>query len=279
MTAQTVSHYPTTIAEACTLLAEAPRGMVYGGGTNVQIQLTQGALDASDLVDIGAVPGLDEIRETDAGLRVGALVTLRRMETDPLVRLIAPLAAEVYGRVAHPRIRNTATVGGNLAEGDHRYDPPPALLVLDASVEIASPIGVRTVPVREFFLGYRRTAVGAGEIITAIEIPRQPAGAGTHFEKFRSLAAGDRSCACVAALAVGDRLRLGIGALAPTPVFTSLALPADAPVAVVVEAARVAARALINPIPDVRGSVAYKTSVGLVAVATAASQAWTSRHV
>jgi carbon-monoxide dehydrogenase medium subunit len=279
MTARTVSHYPTTIAEACTLLAEGPRGMVYGGGTTVQIQLTQGALDASDLVDIAAVPGLDELRETDTGIRVGALVTLRRMETDPLVRAVAPLAAEVYGRVAHPRVRNTATVGGNLAEGDHRYDPPTALLVLDASVEIASPIGVRVVPVREFFLGFRRTAVGAGEIITAIEIPRQPAGAGTHFEKFRSLAAGDRSCASVAALAVGDRLRLGIGALAPTPVFTEISVSSDCPAAVVVEAAQVAARPLINPVPDVRGGVAYKTSVGLVTVATAAERAWISRSV
>jgi aerobic carbon-monoxide dehydrogenase medium subunit len=278
MTARTVSHHPTTVVEACTLLAGAPRGLVYGGGTNVQIRLTQGALDASDLVDIGAVAGLDELVETPTGLRVGAMVTLRRMETDPLVRAVAPLAAEVYGRVAHPRVRNTATVGGNLAEGDHRYDPPTALLVLDAAVEIASPIGVRMVPVREFFLGFRRTAIGTGEIVTAIEIPRQPAGAGTHFEKFRSLAAGDRSCASVAALAVGDRLRLGIGALAPTPVFTSLSLPPSAPASVVVEAAQVAARPLINPIPDVRGSVAYKTSVGLVAVATAAERAWASRE-
>jgi carbon-monoxide dehydrogenase medium subunit len=274
MTAPTVHHYPTTIAAACAALAAADAGLVYGGGTAVQIMLKHGTLAASDLIDLGTVPGLDVLRETATGLRVGALVTLRRMETDPLVRAVAPLAAEVYRRVAHPRIRNTATVGGNLADGDHRLDPPAALMVLDARVELASHTGIRTVPVREFCTG---AGLARGEIITAIEIPRQPAGSGAHFEKFRSLAAGDRPCASVAALAVGGSLRLGLGALAPTPVFTEITLPPRSPAAVVVEAARAAAGPLIKPISDARGSAAYKKSVGLVAVATAAEQAWTNR--
>jgi aerobic carbon-monoxide dehydrogenase medium subunit len=277
MTARTVHHYPTTIAAACAALAGADAGLVYGGGTSVQIMLKHGTLAATDLIDLGTVPGLDVIRETATGLRVGALVTLRRMETDPLVRAVAPLAAEVYRRVAHPRIRNTATVGGNLADGDHRLDPPPALMVLDARVELVSPAGTRAVGIREFFVGPGRTALACGEIITAIEIPRQPAGSGGHFEKFCSLAAGDRPCASVAALAVGSRLRLGLGALAPTPVFTEIALPPESPAAVVAEAARAAAGPLIKPIPDARGSAAYKTSVGLVAVATAATSAWANR--
>ena len=277
MTAPTVHHYPTTIAAACVALAGAEAGLVYGGGTAVQIMLKHGTLVASDLIDLGTVPGLDDLRETATGLRVGALVTLRRMETDPLVRAIAPLAAEVYRQVAHPRIRNTATIGGNLADGDHRLDPPAALMVLDARIELVSPAGTRTVPVREFFLGLNRTALARGEIITAIEIPRQPAGSGAHFEKFRSLAAGDRPCASVAALAIGGRLRLGLGALAPTPVFTEIGLPPDSPAAVVAEAARAAAGPLIKPISDARGSAAYKTSVGLVAVATAATSAWIRR--
>ena len=274
MTARTVHHYPTTIAAACAALAAADSGLVYGGGTAVQIMLKHGTLAASDLIDLGTVPGLDGIRETATGLRVGALVTLRRMETDPLVRAVAPLAAEVYRQVAHPRIRNTATVGGNLADGDHRLDPPGALMVLDARVELVSLAGTRTVEVREFCTG---SGLARGEIITAIEIPRQPAGSGAHFEKFRSLAAGDRPCASVAALAIGGRLRLGLGALAPTPVFTEIALPPESPAATVAEAARAAAGPLIKPISDARGSAAYKKSVGLVAVATAATSAWANR--
>jgi carbon-monoxide dehydrogenase medium subunit len=277
VSARTVHHYPTTVAEACAALAGADSGLVYGGGTAVQIMLKHGTLAASDVIDIGSVPGLRDLRETATGLRVGALVTLRRMETDPLVRAVAPLAAEVYGRVAHPRIRNTATVGGNLADGDHRLDPPPALMVLDARVELASPAGIRTLRVRDFFAGLKQTALARDEIVTAIEIPRQPPGSGAHFEKFRSLAAGDRPCASVAALAVGTRLRLGLGALAPTPVFVEIDLPPGSPASVVAEAARAAAGPRIKPISDARGSAAYKTSVGLVAVATAATSAWVNR--
>jgi len=269
---RTVSHYPVSIAEACTLLAEADAGRVYGGGTAVQVMLHHGTWAASDLIDLAAVPGLDGIHETPAGLRVGALVTLRRMETDPLVRALAPLAAEVYGRVAHPRVRNTATVGGNLADGDPRLDPPPALMVLDARVELSAVNGTRTVPVRRFF----PNGILPGEIITAVEIPRQPAG-GAYFEKFSSLAAGDRPCASVAALAIGTRLRLGIGALAPTPVFTEITLAVDSPDAVVAEAARKAAGPLLQPVGDLRGSAAYKRSVGLALVAGAAVEAWGRR--
>jgi carbon-monoxide dehydrogenase medium subunit len=90
-----VFHYPATLDEACALMAGAEEPMVYGGGTAVQILLKQRLLFASDLVDIGAVPGLDGLRQTATGVRAGALVTLRRMETDPLVRAFAPLAPEV----------------------------------------------------------------------------------------------------------------------------------------------------------------------------------------
>jgi carbon-monoxide dehydrogenase medium subunit len=272
-----VFHYPATLDEACALLAEAADPLVYGGGTAVQILLKQGVLFASDLVDIAAVPGLTELRETGAGLRVGALVTLRRMETDPLVRAVAPLAADVYGQVANPRVRNTASVGGNLAHGDYRLDPPTALLVLDAAVELASSAGRRRVPIREFFVDFQRTAVEPGEIITAVEIPRQPAGAGAHFEKLSSLAANDWPCASVAALAVGDQLRLGLGALSHVPVFTQLDVPAGSTAGAAVEAARQAAEPLLDPIPDLRGSAAYKRRLGLVALQTAVEKAWTAR--
>lgn len=106
-------HYPSTVDEACATMAAADEAMVYGGGTAVQILLKQGVLFASDLVDIGGIEGLGEIRQVSGGLRVGPLVTLRQMETSPVVREVAPLAAKVYGHVANPRVRNTASVGGS----------------------------------------------------------------------------------------------------------------------------------------------------------------------
>jgi carbon-monoxide dehydrogenase medium subunit len=277
-----VYHYPATLGEACSIMAAGDDAMVYGGGTAVQILLKQGVLFASDLVDIGAVPGLGELTRTKDGLRAGPLVTLRQMETSPLVRELAPLAAEVYGRVANPRVRNTASVGGNLAHGDYRLDPPTALMVLDARVELTSTQGKRTVPAREFFVDFQQTALRPGEIITGVEIPRQPESAGAHFAKLSSLAVNDWPCASVAALVVdGSRgrrqVRLGLGALAHVPVFTQFEMPGDSPADDVVARAEEVAGPLIDPLPDVRGGSAYKTRLGLVAVEEAVRSSWKER--
>lgn len=252
--------------------------MVYGGGTAIQILIKQGVLFATDLVDVGRVPGLAEITETSTGVRVGPLVTLRRMETDPLTRRIVPLAARVYGHVANPRVRNTASVGGNVAHGDYRLDPPTALLVLDARLEITGAGGTRTVPAREFFVDFQRTALEHGELITAIDIPRQPESAGAWFAKLSSLSANDWPCASAAALVVevkGKReVRLGLGALAHIPLFTRFEVPAATPVDEVVERARDAVAPLIDPIPDIRGGAEFKRRLGLVAVEEAVRGSW-----
>ncbi|MDQ0380466.1 FAD binding domain-containing protein [Amycolatopsis thermophila] len=272
-------HYPDTLAEACSILAAADDGMVYGGGTAVQILLKQDVLFASDLVDIGRVPGLTDITRTRSGLRVGPLVTLRQMETSPLVREVAPLAATVYGHVANPRVRNTASVGGNIAHGDYRLDPPTALMVLDASVELTSSRGKRTVAAREFFVDFQKTALEPGEIVTAIEIPHQPGSAGTHFVKLSSLAANDWPCASAAALVVdGSRrrreVRLGLGALSHIPLYVQFEADAGSTADEVVATACAAAEAVIDPIPDVRGGRDHKKRLGLVAVGEAVRASW-----
>jgi carbon-monoxide dehydrogenase medium subunit len=272
-------HYPDTLDEACSIMAASEEAMVYGGGTAVQILLKQGVLFASDLVDIGGIAGLTEIRETKHGVRAGPLVTLRQMETSPVVRRVAPLAADVYGHVANPRVRNTASVAGNIAHGDYRLDPPTALLVLGATVEITSARGKRTVPAREFFVDFQRTAVEPGEIITALDIPSQPESAGAHFSKHSSLSMNDWPCASAAALVVNAsrgrrQVRLGLGALAHIPLFTQFEVPGDSSADDVVAAATEAADPLIDPLPDVRGGSDYKKRLGLVAVDEAVRSAW-----
>ncbi|HVV22946.1 MAG TPA: FAD binding domain-containing protein [Pseudonocardiaceae bacterium] len=270
-------HRPRTLDEACALLADGDDSMVYGGGTAIQILIKQGVLFATDLVDVALVPGLADITQTPTGLRVGPMVTLRRMETDPLVRQVAPLAAEVYGHVANPRVRNTASVGGNVAHGDYRLDPPTALLVLDARFEITGSAGTRTVPAREFFVDFQQTAVEHGELITAVEIPRQPESAGACFSKLSSLSVNDWPCASAAALVVDGperEVRIGLGALAHVPLFTSFTAPATTSVDDVVDMAKDAAGPLIDPIPDIRGGAEFKRRLGLVAVEEAVRGSW-----
>jgi carbon-monoxide dehydrogenase medium subunit len=263
-------HRPESLAEATSLLGELDDAMVYGGGTAIQILRKQGLLFAEDYVDIAGVPGLRDLDTTSEGLTVGAMVSLRRMETDPHVRRLAPLAAETYGQVANPRVRNTASTAGNIAHGDYRLDPPTALTVLDATVHLASSTGTREVSIREFFTDFQETAVEHGEMITTITVPRQPDGARGAFTKMRSLSENDWPCASAAVLAVPDdgfvEIRIGLGAVAPTTVYLAYDLTPDMDEQQAVDAAIDIADSALDPIPDVRGSARYKAQLARVAV-------------
>lgn len=268
---------PETLEEAVTILDGDREALVYGGGTALQILRKQGILFASALVDISHLPRLGELTETAIGLRAGPMVSLRRMERDPLPARHASLAAAAYSKVANPRVRNTASVGGNLAHGDYRLDPPVALLVLGASVELTSLRGTRRVPIEDFFVDFQQTAIAPGELVTAIEIPFAAPGTATSYVKLSALSANDWPSATAAAGIVsgGGRrvLRLGLGALAPTPVLTVVDITGRREEEAV-EAAIEAAEALMDPIPDIRGGLQYKRQLGRVAVEDAVRDAW-----
>jgi carbon-monoxide dehydrogenase medium subunit len=209
------------------------------------------------------------------------MVTVRRMETTALVRDVAPLAATAYGKVANPRVRNTASIGGNVAHGDYRLDPPVALLALGGAIEATSRAGARTIPAADFFVDFQQTDLGPGELVTAIEIPAMPAGATASYVKLSSLSANDWPCASAAALLTpaggGLTLRLAIGALAPVPRLGAADVTGRSEEEVV-EAALEITESLMDPIPDVRGGVEYKLAVGRVAAEDAVRGAWKSRE-
>jgi carbon-monoxide dehydrogenase medium subunit len=276
-----VLHRPETVEEACALLAEDPSAMALGGGTAIQILRKQGILFAESFVDLSRIPGLRDITRTAAGLRAGPMVTVRRMETTALVRDVAPLAAAAYGKVANPRVRNTASIGGNVAHGDYRLDPPVALLTLGGAIGATSAEGARTIPVADFFVDFQQTALQPGELVTAIDIPAMPAGATASYAKLSSLSANDWPCASAAALLApvpgGLTLRLAIGALAPVPRLAAADVTGPTEEQVI-EAALEIAETLMDPIPDVRGGVEYKRALGRVAVEDAVRGAWKSRE-
>ncbi|HET9082508.1 MAG TPA: FAD binding domain-containing protein [Trebonia sp.] len=276
-----VLHRPETVEEACTLLAADPSAMAFGGGTAIQILRKQGILFAGSFVDLSRIPGLRDIARTAGGLRAGPMVTLRQMETATLVRDVAPLAATVYGKVANPRVRNTASIGGNVAHGDYRLDPPVALLALGGAIEATSVAGTRTIPAAGFFIGFQQTGLRPGELVTAIEIPVMPTGAAASYAKLSSLSANDWPCASAAVLlapaAGGLTLRLAIGALAPVPRLAVADVTGLAEEEVV-EVALEIAGPLMDPIPDLRGGAEYKRALGRVAVEDAVRGAWKSRE-
>jgi carbon-monoxide dehydrogenase medium subunit len=223
------------------------------------------------------VPGLADIAVDEHGVTVGPMVTVRRMETDERVRAAVPLAAAAYQHVANPRVRNTASVGGNIAHGDYRLDPPTALLVLGATVEATSVRGTREIPVREFFTGFQETALDPDELVSGIRIPLQPTGSGHRFEKNSSLGENDWPCASAAVLVTGTEVHIGLGAVAPTPRhvwFDATGLDDQQ----AVDAALEVVEPALDPIPDVRGGVPYKRRLARVTVEDAVRAAWKEHH-
>jgi carbon-monoxide dehydrogenase medium subunit len=195
------------------------------------------------------------------------MVTHREVEQSAVVRGSVPLLRETYRRVGNIRVRHTATVGGNLAHADYRLDPPAALLALDASVITVGRGGTRTIPVREFFVDLLQTALEPAELIQEIRVPIHDSTWTGAYVKFSSLAANDWPCVGVAALVQSTRAgrvsaaRLGVTALAPTPLLVSVNAPAGVTEGVLADEAAAAVLENIDPIPDLRGSVEYKRRV------------------
>lgn len=266
-------HRPATLAEAVRLLSTLDNPMVYGGGTAIQILVKQGILFADNFVDLANVPGLRDITVDASGVTVGPMVSVRRMETDERVRGAVPLAAAAYHHVANPRVRNTASAGGNIAHGDYRLDPPTALLVLGATVHATSVRGTRDIPIREFFTDFQQTALARDELVSGIRIPAQPAGSGHRFVKNSSLGENDWPCASAAVLVTGPQVHIGLGAVAPTPRYTSFDARGMSDQQAV-DAAIEVVEPELDPIPDVRGGVAYKRRLARVTVEDAVRGAW-----
>lgn len=257
---------PKDIAEACQALAAGgAEARVVAGGTALSLMIRHGLTRPERLVSLEDVAGLRHITQAEDGLRIGAMVCLRDIELHPGIRRAYPALALACGEVGNVRVRNQATLGGNLSEADYASDPPPALLVLNAFVRTTSPEGERTVPLGQFFRGVLTTDLRPSEILVEIVVP-PPTGLRSTFLKFRSRSSEDRPCLAVAAAAVfdGNRcadLRLAVGAACETPLRLAAA-------EALAEGRRLTAELIdeiatayaegIEPIDDLRGSAWYR---------------------
>jgi carbon-monoxide dehydrogenase medium subunit len=197
-----------------------------------------------------------------------------------LVRQHCPVLAEACHVVANIRIRNMATLGGNVAHGDYQSDPPTVLVALDAAVELLSRGGRRQIKLTDFLKGSYETALEPGELISAVIVP--PAGRlrGT-YTKFTTGSSEERPCVGIAALASMDKdicveLRLAIGAVSPKPLrFKSGESMArgEKLTAALIERIAVDAGQSVDPIDDLRGTAAYKRHLVHVLVRRALSAA------
>lgn len=259
-------HAAHTADEAVDLLERlGADATVLAGGTAFVLLWKQGLIRPAHVVDIHAIAELREIaRLPDGGLRIGALATHRDAERHPAIVSYCPALAETFGHVATIRIRNQATVGGNLAHADPAQDPPVMLLALDAVAVARSSRGERRIPLASFFVDLMTTSLAPDELLTEVVLPPLPVGTRAAYRKFLPRTADDYATVSVAAVSLpGTGVRVALGSVAATPVRAGACERALAGGASAAEAAALVDEA-IDPLDDGRGSAGYKRRMARV---------------
>ncbi|MEJ2600728.1 MAG: xanthine dehydrogenase family protein subunit M [Anaerolineales bacterium] len=214
---------PHSLQEAQELILQYGNdAKLIAGGMAVVLMIQQKLIAPKILISLSRVPELDHQQETSDGLHLGPTQLLRTIERSRKIREDYPALANACGVVGNVRVRNQATLGGNLAEADYASDPPTMLLALKSAVTISGPAGSRVVPLSDFFLGFYTTVLEADELITDIFVPRPLPGTRMAYIKYRSRSSEDRPCVGVAAVADFDgeicrELKVAVGAACEVP--------------------------------------------------------------
>ena len=198
----TAWHAPSSLEEALRLLAEHEDAMPIAGATDLGVDITKFHRRFSTLVSVEGVPDLHLLEDRSAGdapeLRIGAAVPLERIAQRLRGRL--PALDEMLRLFAARQIRNRATLGGNLGTASPIGDLPPVLMAFDATIELASTAGPRTVQIADFFHDYRKTARHRDELIVAVRVPLgRTAGTTRHAQSYKVGKRGTDDISIVAA--------------------------------------------------------------------------------
>lgn len=167
---------PTTVADALKLLGNHEDARPIAGGQSLVPMLAFRLARPSLLVDLNRIPALAGIEEKGGVLRIGAMTRQARVLASDAVKRHAPLLAQALENVGHPPTRARGTIGGSCAHADPAAELPSAMVALDATMVIATADGERSVPADDFFIGAFETALQPGEILVALEIPKQQGG-------------------------------------------------------------------------------------------------------
>lgn len=214
---------PESLPEAQELLAQyGDEAKIIAGGSALVLMIRQNLIAPKVLVSLGNVRELNYERDGGSEYELGAMVSLSDMVKSARFRERFPGLHSACKEVGNVRVRNQATLGGNLAEADYASDPPAMLLALNAVTRVVGPSGWRFIPLADFFLGFYTTALKPDELLTGITIPSLPKGARSTYLKYKSRSSEDRPCVGVAAVAVFEDelctdLRVAVGAACEVP--------------------------------------------------------------
>lgn len=255
---------PRTLNEFAAALEREPTALILAGGTDVGLWVTKQLKDLPPIIYIGEVAELNRTRRDPAGIEIGAAVSL----TDGWGEIVAdyPELTELAQRFGSPPVRNSGTLCGNLANGSPIGDSMPALIALGAELDLRRGTRGRRMPLENFYLGYQRTALEAGEFIVSVRVPAPRPAQWVASYKLSKRVDQDISAVCAAfAVQVADgrvgSARIAFGGMAAVPArarATENALIGAAWNAASIEAAAAALAADFAPLTDLRASSAYR---------------------
>jgi CO/xanthine dehydrogenase FAD-binding subunit len=276
----------TSIDDACAAMKAKPDALVLAGGTDLMVEVNRGIRPINDVVAVGRIPEMRGwSREGARGevLRIGAGTTCADL-TEPTIASLVPALAQAARTVGSPQIRNSATLGGNLATASPAGDTLPVLAALEAEIELRSVEGIRRLPLDEFVVGVKDNALVPGELIVAVRVPVLDGP-----QEFLKVGTRNAMVIAVASLALvvdrfGKTVRVALGSVAPIPVRAIEAevlvaerldfdgeVPPDSDLVdqfagLVADAAR--------PIDDHRGTAAYRRHAVMVIAGRALRRAF-----
>jgi CO/xanthine dehydrogenase FAD-binding subunit len=212
---------PKDPAEALRLFKRQPGAVPLAGGTDFMVGFNMGLLNGRTVLDLSRLRDWTKISRIKDGLRVGSLVTHTELQRHPAASKLFPLLARACSTVGGVQIQNRGTLGGNIANASPAGDTFAPLAVYGARVAVASASGRRLVPILELFAGVKKTTLGPGELIEAIELPEADRPTRQYFRKVGTRAAQAISKTVAAGLLwlEGGRvreLRFAFGSMAPT---------------------------------------------------------------
>jgi CO/xanthine dehydrogenase FAD-binding subunit len=177
-------HRPSDLDQALDLLATLPDARVISGGQSLIPSMVLRLAMMGDLIDIGAIPGLDRIAVSDDRISIGARVTHAAIERSDELRRLLPALPEAARHIAHPAIRTRGTFGGSLAHGDAAAEWATLALALGGIVRLRSKRGARAVAIEDFFTGPLSTDMESDEILLGFDFPRPKPGEHLLFAEF-----------------------------------------------------------------------------------------------
>jgi len=262
---------PTSVAEALSALAEAgDDAKVMAGGQSL-LPILRMRLNAPDqVIDLGRIEELRGVRDEGDHVVIGAMTTYADVLASDLVRQHAGVLTDAIEEVADPQIRHRGTVGGALVHADPAGDVGAPVLALDAELVVTGPGGDRTVPAAKFFRDLFETAVGEGELLTAIRIPKHT-GWGSRYEKFVRVAHQWSIVAVAATVRVDGgtiaEAKIGLTNMGSTPLRATAVEQALVGKAATEDAVREACAAAAdgtNPPSDLNGDADYRRHLATV---------------